>query len=258
MKTIIFFDFDGTLFSHKIHAVPFLTVKAFQEMAKNPEIITCLLSGRSKSELSYFDFSGIKFDYFGLLNGQLIYDANFNILYSNDIQGEMLKNTIEIFNEKKVSMSLSEEDDFYINKLYPTMVTALRNVGNPLPIEKEYSGNPIYLVSLAYKDETEKKMILERIGPCYAANWNPYAIDIVPVGADKANGVRTITNMLNIDIKNTISFGDGDNDVPLIKACNIGIAVNGSCQELKDCADYICEDIEDGGIYYALKRYKII
>ena len=55
-----------------------------------------------------------------------------------------------------------------------------------------------------------------------------------------------------------MSFGDGDNDVDMLKASGIGIAVRGGSRKLTEYADAVCESPMDDGIYRELKRRGII
>ena len=55
-----------------------------------------------------------------------------------------------------------------------------------------------------------------------------------------------------------MSFGDGDNDVDMLKASGTGIAVRGGSRKLKECADAVCESPMDDGIYRELERRGIL
>ncbi len=54
-----------------------------------------------------------------------------------------------------------------------------------------------------------------------------------------------------------MAFGDGGNDIPIIKRAGIGIAMGNANQDLKEIADYITSSVDDNGIYNALKHFII-
>lgn len=74
-------------------------------------------------------------------------------------------------------------------------------------------------------------------------------LEYLPKGVSKGNGVRTLCEMLNIDIKNAYAAGDERNDISMIEAAGVGIAMKNAVEEAKTAADYITEnDNEHDGI----------
>lgn|GEM_PF-384466 len=66
--------------------------------------------------------------------------------------------------------------------------------------------------------------------------------------AAKLNGIRHIVEMLGISLSEVIAFGDDYNDVEMLKACGIGVAVQNAIDQAKAAADYICESNDDDGV----------
>ena len=56
----------------------------------------------------------------------------------------------------------------------------------------------------------------------------------------------------NIDLKDTIAFGDGNNDVSMLKLVHCGIAMGNGTEEAKQAADFVTDSIFEDGIYKAL------
>lgn len=67
-------------------------------------------------------------------------------------------------------------------------------------------------------------------------------LEYLPVGVSKGNGVRTLCEMLQVDIKNAYAAGDERNDISMIKAAGVGIAMKNAVEEAKAVADYITEN----------------
>lgn len=77
----------------------------------------------------------------------------------------------------------------------------------------------------------------------------PEYLEYLPKGASKGNGVRTLCEMLKIDIKNAYAAGDERNDISMIEAAGVGIAMKNAVPEAKVVADYVTEyDNEHDGI----------
>ena len=81
--------------------------------------------------------------------------------------------------------------------------------------------------------------------------------DLAFVGNDKGNAIRLLTKHANIDLKDTIAFGDGNNDVSMLKLVHCGIAMGNGTEEAKQAADFVTDSIFDDGIYKALIRLNL-
>jgi hydroxymethylpyrimidine pyrophosphatase-like HAD family hydrolase len=107
--------------------------------------------------------------------------------------------------------------------------------------------------------DTEMVPILEKEMPELIFNRaNQYGYDINLKGDLKADGVRILMDYFKIKSEDIYAFGDGINDVSMIKLAGHGIAMGNACEELKSVADYITDNVDDNGIINALKHFKLI
>lgn len=72
-------------------------------------------------------------------------------------------------------------------------------------------------------------------------------------GRYKQKGIDEIIARFGFKLEETISFGDGGNDIMLRHAA-IGVAM-GNAKEVKQAADYVTASIDDDGIAKALKHF---
>lgn len=72
--------------------------------------------------------------------------------------------------------------------------------------------------------------------------------------AHKGAALKQLSNMLNIDIKETAAFGDAGNDLTMIKEAGLGVCMSNGMQILKDVADYVTKSNDESGISYAIKK----
>ncbi|MGE3719720.1 MAG: HAD hydrolase family protein, partial [Bauldia sp.] len=64
---------------------------------------------------------------------------------------------------------------------------------------------------------------------------------VLPHGISKASGLREAMWRLRVSLHNGVAIGDGENDQPLLDACEIGIAVASGCDALKRNADVVIQ-----------------
>lgn len=64
-------------------------------------------------------------------------------------------------------------------------------------------------------------------------------MEVVPAGTNKGAAVVEMCRRLGIDVRCSVAAGDENNDVPMIRAAGVGVAMANGIQEAKDAADYI-------------------
>lgn len=69
---------------------------------------------------------------------------------------------------------------------------------------------------------------------------------------------KKVLDFYHIKKEETMAFGDGHNDIDMLEYVHIGIAMGNANDEVKKHADDITDDIDQDGIYNALKKYHII
>ena len=82
-----------------------------------------------------------------------------------------------------------------------------------------------------------------------------YIVEIYNPLVDKSVGFKTAYEYYNIAHENTIAIGDGHNDIGLIKAANISVAMGNSHPELIQHAKYTTDDVHNQGVLKFLKSY---
>ena len=85
---------------------------------------------------------------------------------------------------------------------------------------------------------------------------SPMYLEFTRRGIDKGVGVREFTRLMGADLSETIGIGDEENDVPMIEASGIGIAVKNAVSPALEAAGYVTErDNNHGAVAEAIKKY---
>ncbi len=77
-------------------------------------------------------------------------------------------------------------------------------------------------------------------------------------GMNKGKGIEFILKHFNADADDAIGIGDGENDMEMLKACDVGIAMGNANPVLKDIADYVTTDVDKDGLKNAFLHYGLI
>lgn len=80
-------------------------------------------------------------------------------------------------------------------------------------------------------------------------------VEIMPVGADKALGVRALASHYGISMNDVMTMGDEMNDYEMISAAGWGVAMGNAVPALKMACRYVTENCRDHGVSCAIWRY---
>lgn len=83
-------------------------------------------------------------------------------------------------------------------------------------------------------------------------------LEIAQKDVEKYKGITEVAKLEGILNKNIIAFGDGLNDVEMLKKCGIGVAMKNALPEVKEQADYITSRTNnENGVVEFLKEYLV-
>ena len=251
-----FFDIDDTLLAHSIGGVPEDTKCALARLKeRGVRVFTC--TGRHILELNELGITELGFDGHVLLNGQLCLDGKGRVLAQWPVYEEDIQSILPIFREKVVPMSFVEQGRIYLNFIDDRVRTAQQAISSELPKLGDWKGDRVYLVNV-YDDDEAAEKILNRMPHCKMTRWNAYGVDIIAKAGGKEKGMEQILSGMGILPEETIAFGDGENDMGMLRFAGIGVAMGNSEERVKACADYVTKDADQGGILSALRHFKIL
>lgn len=73
-------------------------------------------------------------------------------------------------------------------------------------------------------------------------------------GNTKQNGINQIISHFGIRLEETMAFGDGGNDISMLRHAGIGVAMGNANDEVKASADYVTTSVDEDGIANALRE----
>ena len=80
-------------------------------------------------------------------------------------------------------------------------------------------------------------------------------IEVYGYGTSKYDAIKIICDREGISNCDVISFGDGRNDIDMLKNSGIGVAMGNALSDVKKVSDYITISHNDDGVIYFLKEY---
>lgn len=82
-----------------------------------------------------------------------------------------------------------------------------------------------------------------------------YFLEVFSKETDKGTGVHAVADMLGLAKDKIMCVGDHENDISMIQAAGIGVAMGNALQSVKDIADFVTTDNDHDGVAVAIERY---
>jgi len=89
----------------------------------------------------------------------------------------------------------------------------------------------------------------------YVTRSIPWFIEIMDPNVDKGKALALVARRAGVPLEETMAIGDSWNDIPLLRAAAIGIAMGSSPAELRAVSSAVVSDVAHDGVAEALERY---
>lgn len=101
----------------------------------------------------------------------------------------------------------------------------------------------------------EIMLSLQNIGGLEITNSSPYNLEINPAGINKASGIQHICELLDIQMSEVVAIGDSLNDLAVIQAAGLGVAMGNAQIAVQENADVVTASNNDDGIALIIRDY---
>ena len=72
-----------------------------------------------------------------------------------------------------------------------------------------------------------------------------YYMEILPIQAGKGNAVRFVCEYFHVPLNRSYACGDAENDISMLQAAGIGIAMKNGDEPVKQAADFVTQEDND-------------
>ena len=262
---LLVLDLDGTLTNQKKEITPHTRDTLLRAQAEGLKIV--LASGRPTygiaplaNELELEKYEGFILSYNG---GQIIDWKTREMMYENVLDPQVYpylhecarKNGFVILSYKEEYIVSEDAGDPYVqheaflNKMPSITVPNFLDVIN-FPVPKcLIVGNPEPLSAL------EKKMKKALEGKMNVFRSEPFFLELVPNGIDKARSLAVLLDELGMAREEMIAIGDGFNDLSMIQFAGLGVAMANAQEVVRQAADYITLSNEEDGVAAVVDKF---
>ena len=257
MTRAIFFDVDGTLVSFRTHVISPAVLEALHALRARG-IRLFVASGRHKGMLSYVR-SAFPFDGYVTLSGQYCF-AGERVLYRNPMEPEAAAELVAAVESEGFSCIFLEGEEIYINRVDDKSRQFFRELSVDMPPVRppRYAlGRELYQ-GVTFLDKAHEGLLLGRAPHVKATRWHPNFLDVIPAAGGKDRGMDAVLDYFGIPLEESMAFGDGENDLSMLRHAGIGVAMGSADGEVKAGADYVTGTVDEDGIVGALRRFQLL
>lgn len=270
---MIGFDLDGTLLNSRKELTDY-TKNVLTKAAKQGVIILPA-TGRPVTGIprELLSLPGIR--YAVASNGGRIVDIKEDkLLYNCPVDYDLSVKILKIFDDYDVVHEIYFDGQGYIqeselerlSRFVPSapMADYIRSTRIPVPDlwgkMEEMKGHGLDKVHAIFADrqaQREAEARIRALGSLEISSAMGHNVEVNAAGVDKGTGMLRLGRLLGIRPGEIMTCGDGNNDLPMIRAAGLGVAMGNAIDEVKQAADYItCTNDEDGAAK-AIERFAL-
>lgn len=270
---LIAFDLDGTLLDNE-KRIPEENLRALAAAAaRGVQIVPAtgrILRG-IPPELRELPF----IRYYILSNGAAVYDTGTGTtLCRGDIPLDLTLRVMDYLDTQPVlydcyqndvgwmSQAMYEQAPVYFRE-EPEILKLVDKLRIRVPDVKQTlreHGEAVQKIQFYYKPEDNAKRLemlahfSERFPELSATTSTSNNVELNSVRAGKGNGLLALCAALGLRPEDCLAFGDGTNDISLLRAAGRGVAMANAAEEVKAAADAVCETNVDCGVAKEIRR----
>ncbi|MBR3646649.1 MAG: HAD family phosphatase [Lachnospiraceae bacterium] len=264
-KKMLVLDIDGTLTNSKKEITPATKEAIFKIMDKGHIVV--IASGRPTpgtakvaNELELDKRGG----YVLAFNGCRITNwKTKEVIYQNVLDNSLIPMLCKFADEKQIGL-ISYEKDCVITSSPHDEYMELEARINSIPIKDvdnlaEYIDFEVNKCLFSAPDkiaeQREKELVELFSDKASIYRSEPFFIEVMPKGGDKAASLDRLVNILGMDKEDTICCGDGFNDLSMIKYAGVGVAMANAQEVVKTEADYVTLSNDEDGLIPVIEKF---
>ena len=256
---ILFFDVDGTLVPFG-HTGP--TQKTFEALsrAKDAGLKIIIATGRPRLTCTAVD----SLQQAGLVDGYVTINGGIclvedKVVYDRPMPQDMVRKMFGYCRDHNVPIVAVGAEKNEVcgadNRFYNIFYGFIKVSPRLDEISYEEAMERTLYQATPFVTRDEERIFLNEIhadDSLRSARWHPAFTDICM--ADKGEGIDAICRHFNIPISATAAFGDGGNDIPMLRHAALSVAMGQAKDEIKAVADWIAPTCEEEGVSWAVNK----
>ena len=258
MRKAVFFDVDGTLYKEG-RGVPESTREGIRKLRENGHL-AFINSGRTASFIGG-EVDRIEFD--GILAGCGTYiEYQGKVLEHKTLSKELQDKVLDLLHKCRIDAIVEGRYHNYFDVPEKIWVKEFREFAEKYPFpcgtweDEDIDFDKFFMYASENSDFDSFYEALKEDFDFIDREQGFY--EVLPKGCSKANSVRYMVEYLGMSMEDTVSFGDSNNDLPMLECTNISVGMGNGSKGVLDKVTFVTKRVEEDGIQYAMEHLGLI
>ncbi len=251
MGLIVFSDIDNTI-KPKVGNFSQECIESVKRFVAAGNVFV-LTTGRNRSKTEEYAQRFGGFRYIIDSNGGEVFDTKTRkSVFASEISRENIEKLFKVSKKYGFRLVLNIDADFRFASKRTRFDETEREFASLDEVFEKHKVVGGFFIGIPDKLVEEMKNIIYGIKGITVANYGIHKgenyIDFASEVANKGVAVKKLMQHLKANYNDTISIGDGLNDLPMFSATKCSVAVSNAVDGLKSVADIVVESVDDDGV----------
>ena len=260
MIKMVLTDIDGTIYTPESGISD--SVKNCIKRLQNNGIHFAIATGRTYASAKYMaDLAGAKCDLVGYQGG-LVCTYDGKILDVKYLNPDIAKEIINDFKKRNIHLNVYvedtlyvEDDDEYIKDYIGDKGIDYFKVDSFLELDLTKLNKLLAIKYDAQFIDDLIKELQQKYPQIYTVKSFDYFCEIANKEATKGNALRFLADKYGIKPDEVLAIGDQNNDIEMVKAAGIGVAMGNGTEQIKQAADFVTDSVKNDGFVKAINKF---
>jgi Cof subfamily protein (haloacid dehalogenase superfamily) len=198
-----------------------------------------------------------------LLNGGQVFDfATGRVIYERRLPREAARAALAVIRrELEVQPHLVLDDRLYVERAHPLTEAYAADDALGYEVVPRFEAlltrdpQKVLVIGPPPRIDALGRAVRGAGVPVHAVTSEPTYLEILPPGVSKGTALRAMMDALGLPAEEVVAVGDNWNDVEMLEAAGLGVAMGHAPAGVRARADHVCGTVEEEGFREVLERF---